>query len=81
MNYCYIFHKGERLHDVQVNIINNGMEASCGFYKGPADLGDRISVYCASGAVGRYVLITILSLPEEKDDSLNICEVQVFVDV
>uniref|UniRef100_A0A8W8J7F7 Fucolectin tachylectin-4 pentraxin-1 domain-containing protein n=1 Tax=Magallana gigas TaxID=29159 RepID=A0A8W8J7F7_MAGGI len=44
---------GERLHDVQINIINNGTDASCGFYKGPADDGDRISVYCASGAVGR----------------------------
>nr|XP_034332172.1 fucolectin-like [Crassostrea gigas] len=71
---------GDRLHDVQVNITNNGPEASCGFYEGPADDGDRIAVYCAFGAVGRYVLITILNPPEEKDP-LNICEVQVFVDV
>lgn len=80
MNYCYIFHNGERLQYVQVNIINNGMEASCGFYKGPANLGDRISVYCASGAVGRYVLVTILSQPGIVE-YLTVCEVQVFVDV
>lgn len=79
MNYCYIFLKAERLHNVQVNIINNETEASCGYFKGPADLGDWISVYCASGTVGRYVLMKILSQPGEAE-YINVCEVQVFVD-
>lgn len=79
LNYCYIFHKEDRLHDVQVNIINNGKEASCGFYKGPADRGDQIALFCASGTVGRYVLMKILSQPGEAD-YINVCEVQVFVD-
>lgn len=69
-----------RLHDVQINIRNNGTEASCGFYKGPADTGDRISVYCVSGTVGRYVQLTILS-HVGNFDIFNVCEVQVFVDV
>lgn len=47
---------------VQVNVGNNEPGNSCGFYKGLADDGDRIAVYCTSGAVDRYVLITILSL-------------------
>lgn len=80
MNYCSTFHIGNRLHDVQINIRNNGTEASCGFYKGPADTGDRISVYCVSGTVGRYVQLTILS-HVGNFDIFNVCEVQVFVDV
>lgn len=68
----------DRLHDVQLTVINNEMEASCGFFKGPADRGDWISVYCASGAVGRYVLMKILSQSGEAD-YINVCEVQVFV--
>nr|XP_034332174.1 fucolectin-like [Crassostrea gigas] len=71
---------GDRLHDVQVNIINNGTEASCGFYKGPADIGDQISVYCVSSAAGRYVLMKILSQPGIVE-YLTVCEVQIFVDV
>uniref|UniRef100_K1PLX8 Fucolectin n=1 Tax=Magallana gigas TaxID=29159 RepID=K1PLX8_MAGGI len=70
---------GFRLHDVQVNVGNHEPENSCGFYKGPAVVGDRIVVYCASGAVGRYVLIKILSLPEQRD-ILTVCEVQVFTE-
>lgn len=69
---------GTRLHDVQVNIINNENEASCGFYKGPAQVRDVIVVYCASGTVGRYVLMKILSQPGVTD-IINVCEVQVFV--
>ncbi|XP_052708262.1 fucolectin-like [Crassostrea angulata] len=69
---------GNRLHDVQVNVINNESQASCGFYKGPAQVRDVIAVYCASGAVGRYVVMKVLSQPGEAD-YINVCEVQVFV--
>ena len=72
------FFLGRRLHDLQINTGISGTENTCGFYEGPAVTGERIVVYCTSGARGSYILITILSRPEEMD-VLNICELQVFV--
>ncbi|XP_022301000.2 fucolectin-1-like [Crassostrea virginica] len=69
---------GERLHDLQISTGIDGTENSCGFYEGPGVTGERIVVYCSSGARGRYVLMTILTPPEETD-VLTVCEVQVFV--
>ena len=69
---------GERLHDLQISTGIDGTENSCGFYEGSGVTGERIVVYCSSGARGRYVLMTILTPPEETD-VLTVCEVQVFV--
>ncbi|XP_078340347.1 fucolectin-like [Crassostrea virginica] len=69
---------GKRLHDLQISTGIDGTENSCGFYEGPGVTGERIVLYCTSGARGRYVLMTILTPPEETD-VLTVCEVQVFV--
>nr|XP_034331619.1 fucolectin-like [Crassostrea gigas] len=70
---------GFRLHDLQVNVGDNEQENSCGFFKGPASEGDQIVVYCASGSLGTYVLLKILSQPGEMD-IFHVCEVQVIGD-
>lgn len=74
-----MFLTGYRLHDLQVNVGDNEQENSCGFFKGPASEGDQIVVYCASGSLGTYVLLKILSQPG-KIDFFHVCEVQVIGD-
>ena len=72
------FFLGERLHDLQISTVIDGTYNSCGFYEGPGVTGERIVIYCSSGARGRYVLLTIMT-PPEGTDVLTVCEVQVFV--
>ncbi|XP_062609611.1 uncharacterized protein LOC134271427, partial [Saccostrea cucullata] len=52
---------GERLHEVRVDVIDNGRNVSCGFYQGPAANGDRILVLCERETRGNEVIISILS--------------------
>ena len=73
-----LYSKGERLHDLQINIGINGTENTCGFYKGPAVNGDRIVVNCNPFARGSYVILRILTPPGEKE-FLQVCEIKVYV--
>ncbi|XP_061186213.1 uncharacterized protein LOC133194228 [Saccostrea echinata] len=69
---------GNRLHDLSINIVENGTEHLCGFFEGPGVTGGRLLLFCTSGSRGRYVKLMIQSRPGEKD-FLHVCEIQVFV--
>jgi hypothetical protein len=76
MHWCFCF-AGERLHDVQIDIIGNGANHPCGYYPGPGGTGDRIEVLCRNGAVGDSMKMQILSKGRQSD-ALSICEVEVY---
>ncbi|XP_062603287.1 fucolectin-like [Saccostrea cucullata] len=68
---------GERLHDVRVDVIDNGRNVSCGFYPGPAANGDRILILCERETRGNEVIISILS-KDGQPDYLQVCEVEIY---
>ncbi|XP_062589608.1 fucolectin-like [Saccostrea cucullata] len=68
---------GERLHDVQVDVVDNGRNVSCGFYPGPAAIGDRILFLCERETRGNGVTVSILS-KDGQPDTLHVCEVEVY---
>ncbi|XP_062603286.1 uncharacterized protein LOC134265058 [Saccostrea cucullata] len=62
---------GERLHDVRVDITENGHNVSCGFYPGPAVTGDRILFLCEKDTRGNGVTISILSKDGQPDSEMS----------
>ncbi|XP_062586780.1 fucolectin-like [Saccostrea cucullata] len=68
---------GERLHEVRVDVIDNGRNVSCGFYQGPAANGDRILFLCEMETRGSGVIISILS-KDGPTDFLSVCEVEIY---
>ncbi|XP_048741964.2 uncharacterized protein LOC125655639 [Ostrea edulis] len=68
---------GHQLHDVHVNIIDNGTNYPCGFYPGPAITGHHIVFLCRNGSVGNSIKIQISS-KDGQTDWFSVCEVEVY---
>ncbi|XP_062606401.1 pentraxin fusion protein-like [Saccostrea cucullata] len=67
---------GEKFHNVEVNVTENGQKTPCGFYPGPGESKDRILFLCENGARGDGVIISIVR--NEQPVYLGVCEVEVF---
>ncbi|XP_062579210.1 uncharacterized protein LOC134241143 [Saccostrea cucullata] len=70
---------GHRLHDLSINVVENGKENGCGYFEGPGVTGGRYLVFCTSGSRGNRVRFVIHSRPGQTD-VLTVCEIQIFVD-
>ncbi|XP_061195230.1 fucolectin-like [Saccostrea echinata] len=67
---------GERFHNVEINVTENGRNNPCGFYPGPAESGDRILFLCEPGTRG--IDVTISLLPNGQPIFFGLCEVEVY---
>ncbi|XP_062596257.1 uncharacterized protein LOC134257681 [Saccostrea cucullata] len=69
---------GGYLHSLLITVAENADESDCGYYPGPAVNGDRVLVLCPSDTRGNFVTLQIQS---GTNNMLQVCEVQVFVNV
>ncbi|XP_062579207.1 uncharacterized protein LOC134241141, partial [Saccostrea cucullata] len=70
---------GDRLHDLSINVVENGKENGCGYFTGPGVTGGRLLLFCTSGSRGSRVRFVIHNRAGQTD-ILNVCEIQIFVD-